>query len=79
MGCDQCQVISIQGLATHELGCPNAWQNPATGEAWTAECDECGSAYVPHHRGQSFCSSQCSDLYNGWEVEDDPQQEELEL
>lgn len=44
MRCDQCEMLSINGVACHETGCPNSrkvWRN---GE-WVAvrECRECGS------------------------------------
>jgi hypothetical protein len=26
MRCDQCQILSINGLACHEIGCPNTWK-----------------------------------------------------
>ena len=36
MSCDQCQMVAINGVATHETGCPNT----------PRECDECGSAFA---------------------------------
>jgi hypothetical protein len=43
MHCDQCEMLSINGRACHETGCPNVgarWD----GEAWIKqrECRECG-------------------------------------
>jgi len=31
MKCDQCQMLSINGVACHELDCPNMWKT------WVAE------------------------------------------
>lgn len=36
LGCSQCEALSINGVPTHETGCPNA----------TKECDGC-NATVP--------------------------------
>jgi len=44
-GCDQCQMLSINGVACHETGCPNSksrW-DAETGE-WIRQrkCFDCG-------------------------------------
>lgn len=46
MKCNRCAMVSIQGHACHEFGCPNAnkvWS--ADRQAWikVVECRECGS------------------------------------
>ena len=46
MHCDQCEMLSINGVACHETGCPNS-RDPrydAENETWikTRECFECG-------------------------------------
>ena len=33
-GCDQCEVLSINGLACHETGCPNSHIDPYTGRPY---------------------------------------------
>lgn len=43
MRCDQCEMVSINGVPCHETGCPNSgarW----TGDGWVKqiECRECG-------------------------------------
>lgn len=43
--CDQCELVSINGIACHETGCPNArsrWD--ADSESWIKQrtCFECG-------------------------------------
>lgn len=45
MKCDQCEMLSIQGVPCHELGCPNSharWDKET--ETWVQqrECPECG-------------------------------------
>ena len=43
MRCDQCEMLSINGVACHETGCPNSGKRYAYG-AWirVVECRECG-------------------------------------
>lgn len=38
MSCDACQMVAINGIATHETGCPNT----------PRECFECGTDFVGH-------------------------------
>lgn len=45
MKCDQCEMLSIQGVACHERGCPNMgsrWDKET--ETWVPQrdCRECG-------------------------------------
>lgn len=45
MRCNQCEMVSINGVACHETGCPNARKRYiAEREAWIRfiECRECG-------------------------------------
>lgn len=41
--CDQCEMLSINGVACHETGCPNSRSRYADG-AWIPQrkCFECG-------------------------------------
>lgn len=43
MSCNQCEMLSIQGIACHESGCPNAGKRWLEG-AWVrfVECWVCG-------------------------------------
>ena len=43
MRCDQCEMLSINGVACHETGCPNSRKAFRYG-AWIriVECFECG-------------------------------------
>ena len=42
-GCDQCEPLMIQGVFTHEIGCPNSKKKWVSGE-WVRfyDCDICG-------------------------------------
>lgn len=43
--CDQCEMLAINGIATHELGCPNRHSRfDADDGTWIRqyECRECG-------------------------------------
>ena len=66
-GCDQCEVVSLNGVACHETGCPNTWIDPATGEAHWRACRWCGSQFVPEERGQRFCDDSCWRSFQGLE------------
>ena len=37
--CDSCHILSINGLACHETGCPDAWKD------YEKDCFECGWQY----------------------------------
>jgi len=43
MRCDSCEMLSINGIACHETGCPNSGKRYAFG-VWIRvfECFECG-------------------------------------
>jgi len=42
--CDQCQMLSINGVACHETGCPNTHARWDSESGWVKqrECFECG-------------------------------------
>ena len=43
--CDQCEMLSINGVACHELGCPNQrarWDRESQGWVKQRKCFECG-------------------------------------
>ena len=63
MRCDQCEMVSINGVACHETGCPKSHVGTVR------ECDWCGSPFKPHGRGDRFCSSDCGASYYGAPVE----------
>jgi len=47
MKCDQCEMLSINGVACHETGCPNSRKSWVNGE-WVMlyECPECGTEHT---------------------------------
>lgn len=51
--CESCEVLWINGIKTHELGCPDAWKDEVR------ECKECGQKFKPETRYQVFCNSEC--------------------
>ena len=75
MNCDQCQMLSINGVACHETGCPNMgarWD----GEGWVKQC-ECRECGCMADVGSECCNGptevECADGSTEW-VDD----EELE-
>ena len=63
MACDQCEALSINGVACHETGCPNSWKDPATGEPYTVKCKFCGCDFTPEDKDQYLCSDDCANSY----------------
>jgi hypothetical protein len=66
--CEQCQALNINGVPTHEQGCPNSWLHPWTGRPYLRECKECGGEFVPRDRYQTCCDEECWAHYFGMEV-----------
>jgi phage terminase large subunit GpA-like protein len=65
-GCNSCQVISINGVATHETGCINSNINPATGKRYTQECKWCGQEFIPEiGNTHGCCDNECAEAYYG--------------
>jgi hypothetical protein len=48
--CDQCQLVRINGMVCHEIGCPIAWKDDVR------ECRECGCEFGPEFRRQTVCN-----------------------
>ena len=57
--CDQCEVMCINGVRCHEIGCPVAWKD------YKIECKNCKRAFVPKVKGQDCCTQQCRREYWG--------------
>ena len=55
--CDSCQMLSINGIPTHETGCPDAWQD------YQRECKWCGSIFQPEEKHQTCCCDDCAEAY----------------
>lgn len=60
--CDSCNLMRINGVITHERGCPKSWINPSTGEGYPTECWQCGSDFIPEDRPSKY--SICPDCAN---------------
>ena len=56
--CQSCEVVRINGVKCHEIGCPDAWKD------YAVECKWCGREFVPEERGQKFCEESCAESYN---------------
>lgn len=65
--CFSCAMVSINGVACHERGCPDAWRDDLH------ECVECGCEFHPEHRHQRCCDDACYNAFHGldgYEVEE---------
>ena len=59
--CSSCQLLRINGVVCHEIGCPEAWRDD------TRTCPECGGVFAPEYRDDKFCSECCAANYAGHE------------
>lgn len=59
MICGACQIVTINGILCHEIGCPDAWQTE------TRECEECGAEFTPESKWDKTCSHACEIDYSG--------------
>ena len=55
--CDQCEMLAINNIATHEIGCPIAWKD------YPVECSWCGTEFMPEEKRQKFCDESCAEAY----------------
>jgi hypothetical protein len=72
MLCNSCEVLFINGIKTHELGCPEAFRD------YRKECKECGQDFQPDFREQEHCSQSCYQMYLGISTEYNEDGEEYE-
>jgi len=56
--CDQCEIVYINGVKCHEIGCPDAWKDE------TRECKWCGYEFKPEEKNQDFCEVSCAKSYS---------------
>lgn len=63
VSCENCQLVSIQGVICHESGCITSWIDPLTGSGYVRECEWCGSDFVPEEKNQEFCDKSCAEIY----------------
>lgn len=57
--CDSCELTSINGVACHEAGCPEAWRDE------TRSCKNCGCDFRPEEKHQIVCDEECRIGYYG--------------
>ena len=56
--CQACEVLVINGVICHELGCPDTYKDSVR------ECKWCGTEFTPEERYQAYCSDDCAESYN---------------
>lgn len=77
MSCDQCQMLSINGVACHETGCPNMnarWDRE--NECWVQQrkCGECGCTV---NADDPCCSASSEENEpEEWEIEGEEEDED---
>jgi len=57
--CQSCKQLRINGVVTHETGCPDAWKD------YTRTCKCCGQEFKPIERYQECCEHTCWVAYSG--------------
>ena len=55
--CNSCEVMNINGCNGHEIGCPESWKD------YKAECEWCGTEFIPAEKGQKCCCDDCAEVY----------------
>ena len=61
--CNSCETMTINGVHTHEIGCPEAWRD------YDRECKECGTSFRPESSYQDCCSHSCTVRYHNLECD----------
>lgn len=56
--CDSCEIMNVNGVRTHELGCPESYKDEKR------KCKWCGSKFTPEESHQKFCCDGCAEDYN---------------
>jgi hypothetical protein len=49
MDCKQCEIMVINGIKTHEIGCPDSWKDYSIG------CHVCGFEFIREGEYQITC------------------------
>lgn len=57
MRCNSCEILYINGVRTHEEGCPEEWKD------YQRECLWCGGKFTPKDKMQLCCDSDCAEAY----------------
>lgn len=55
--CESCEMLNINGVNCHELGCPDAWKD------YKIKCHWCGCTFTPTEDGQDCCCKECAESY----------------
>jgi hypothetical protein len=55
--CHSCELLRINGIVTHEIGCPDAWRDEVK------LCKWCGGKFIPEESHQDCCGHTCSMSY----------------
>ncbi|MBE3087734.1 MAG: hypothetical protein IMZ61_16410 [Planctomycetes bacterium] len=63
--CHSCNLLRINGVVTHEIGCPEAWRDEVR------KCNWCGTRFLPKNRYQQSCDDSCAASYAGVEIENE--------
>ena len=59
MSCSQCEQLRINGIVTHEQGCPDVWRDQLR------ECLYCGCKFKPVNQWHIICDQECNASYWG--------------
>lgn len=51
--CKSCEILYINGVKCHEIGCPEAWKDEIR------TCKWCGSEFKPQDQNDHFCDDSC--------------------
>ncbi len=55
--CDSCEIVVINNVVTHEIGCPKAWKDEIR------KCRLCGDEFKPENKRQLRCEDCENDFY----------------
>ena len=55
--CDSCEVLNINGVNCHEIGCPDSWRD------YDKDCMWCGTQFSPEYKEQECCCQECVEAY----------------
>jgi hypothetical protein len=58
--CNSCEVLNINGVNCHEIGCPDSLKDHKV------ECKCCDNTFNPEYKGQKTCSDECYREY--WNI-----------
>jgi hypothetical protein len=60
MKCNSCQLVRINGIVCHEIGCPDVWKD------YERVCKWCGNSFKPELKHQDYCCTDCNEAYRGY-------------